>query len=80
VRFYLAPGFGHGTGPFVVGWDALAALEGWVETGAAPGPQVVTDTREGHRGRTRPLCVYPAWPKFAGGNVDDAASFACVKE
>jgi len=80
LHFYLAPGFGHGTGPFVVGWDAFGTLERWVETGEAPGPQVVVDTREGNRGRTRPLCVYPAWPKFSGGSLDEAGSFACVKE
>ena len=79
VRFYIAPGFGHGTGQFVVGWDALSTLERWVENGAAPGPQVMVDTKEGNRGRTRPLCVYPAWPKFTGSNVDDVASFTCVK-
>ena len=80
VRFYLAPGFGHGTGQFVVGWDALTTLERWVENSVAPGPQVVVDTKEGNRARTRPLCVYPAWPKFTGSNVDDATSFTCVKE
>jgi feruloyl esterase len=80
VRFYLAPGFGHGTGQFVVGWDPLSTLELWVEKGAPPGPQVVVDTKEGNRSRTRPLCVYPTWPKFTGGNADDAASFSCVNE
>jgi feruloyl esterase len=78
VRFYVAPGFGHGSGPFVVGWDALGALENWVENGVTPGPQVVVDTKQGNRMRTRPLCVYPAWPRYSGGDVDDAASFRCV--
>jgi pimeloyl-ACP methyl ester carboxylesterase len=78
VRFYVAPGFGHGTGQFVVGWDALGALENWVENGVAPGPQVVVDTKEGNRLRTRPLCLYPNWPLYRGGNVDDAASFRCL--
>jgi feruloyl esterase len=80
VRFYLASGFGHGTGQFVVGWDALGALEDWVEKGIAPGPQVVVDTRESHLKRTRPLCVYPAWPRYKSGDADDAASFECVKQ
>ncbi|WP_158813930.1 tannase/feruloyl esterase family alpha/beta hydrolase [Methylocapsa sp. S129] len=78
VRFYIAPGFGHGTGQFVVGWDAFGALEQWVEKGEAPGPQIVVDTREGHRQRTRPLCVYPGWPRYVGGDIDVAASFTCV--
>jgi pimeloyl-ACP methyl ester carboxylesterase len=80
VRFYVAPGFGHGTGQFVVGWDALGALENWVENGVAPGPQVVVDVKPGDRMRTRPLCVYPAWPRYNGGDVDDAASFSCVTQ
>jgi len=36
VRFYVAPGFGHGTGQFIVGWGALGVLENWVERGEAP--------------------------------------------
>jgi hypothetical protein len=39
----------------------------------------VTDRNEATRGRTRPLCEYPAWPKYNGsGDVNAAASFACV--
>jgi pimeloyl-ACP methyl ester carboxylesterase len=80
VRFYVAPGFGHGAGPFVVGWDALGALEAWVEQGVAPGPQVVVDTGPNHRMRTRPLCRYPEWPRYVSGDVDAAASFGCVTQ
>jgi hypothetical protein len=29
--------------------------------------------------RTRPLCLYPSWPKYHGsGDVDNAGSFACA--
>jgi pimeloyl-ACP methyl ester carboxylesterase len=78
VRFYLAPGFGHGTGQFIVGWDAFGALERWVEKGEAPGRQAIVDTKEGHRQRSRPLCAYPTWPRYSGGDIDAAASFTCV--
>jgi feruloyl esterase len=78
VRFYVAPGFGHGTGQFIVGWGALGVLENWVERGEAPGPQTIVDTKDGDRRRTRPLCVYPAWPRYVAGDIDDAASFACA--
>jgi feruloyl esterase len=28
---------------------------------------------------TRPLCVFPKWPKYDGsGDPNDAASFTCV--
>jgi feruloyl esterase len=79
VRFYMAPGFGHGYGTFIVGWDSLGALDAWVEQGMPPGPQVATDTNPAGHGRQRPLCEYPAYPKYNGsGDVNQAASFACV--
>jgi hypothetical protein len=77
VRFYVAPGFGHGTGQFVVGWDALGALETWVRRGARA-PQIVAGAKEGNHGRTRPLCVYPKWPRYVSGDIDKAESFTCV--
>jgi feruloyl esterase len=53
-------------------------LEGWVEKGRPPRNLVVTDTA-GVPGRTRPLCDYPTWPRYRGaGDVNEAASFACV--
>jgi feruloyl esterase len=79
VRFYMAPGFGHGYGSFIVGWDSLGALDAWVEHGAAPGLQVATDTGPAGQGRQRPLCEYPAWPKYSGsGDINAAASFSCT--
>jgi len=80
VRFYIVPGFGHGTGQFIASWDSLAALEAWVEQGKAPGTLVVTDSKTANGNRTRPMCVYPEWPKFGGtGDVNAAGSFACTK-
>lgn len=84
VRFYLVPGLGHVFGsPFGAGfqlsWDPLAALEGWVENGTAPPGLVGTDTAAPTKGRTRPICEYPNWPKYSGsGNANAAASFTCV--
>jgi feruloyl esterase len=79
VRFYMAPGFGHGYGSFIVGWDSLGALDAWVEHGAAPGLQVATDTGPAGQGRQRPLCEYPTWPKYSGsGDINAAASFSCT--
>jgi hypothetical protein len=80
VRFYLAPGFGHGTGQFIASWDSLTALEAWVEKGRAPGTLVVTDSKPGNSNRSRPLCVYPEWPKYKGsGDVNAATSFTCTR-
>jgi feruloyl esterase len=78
VRFYHIPGFGHGNGIFNAKFDALGALDAWVDQGVAPGTLTAVDANKGS-GRTRPLCVYPTWPKYSGsGNTDDAASFTCA--
>jgi len=77
VRFYLMPGVGHGTGPFLPQVDSLGALEQWVENGTTPETLTVTDSTAATAGRTRPLCRYPTWPKYAGGDVNSATSFTC---
>jgi feruloyl esterase len=77
LRFYIAPGFGHGDGPYVLNWASLDALDAWVDQGRAPGPQTVTDIRSGKG--ARPLCEYPTWPKYVGGDVKLASSFRCVR-
>ena len=82
VRFYLIPGFGHGDGIFRARWDSLGVLQAWVEQGRAPRDLVALDGNTGTpgAGRTRPLCVYPAYPKYKGhGDVHSAASFSCVQ-
>jgi feruloyl esterase len=79
VRFYLAPGFGHGDGTFRVNWDSLGELDRWADGGEAPGAQTVADSIPEHAARTRPLCNYPQWPKYNGsGDANGAASFTCV--
>ncbi len=81
VRFYTVPGMGHGTGVFIPNWDSLAALEGWVEGGLAPATGVAVDAVAGTYGRTRPLCQFPAWPKYRGsGSLDAAVNYSCVTE
>ncbi len=80
VRFYEVAGFGHGASlSFNATWDSLTALEDWVENDTAPENQITTDT-VGEPGRTRPLCDYPAWPRYIdGGDPMVAASFECVE-
>ncbi len=80
VRYYEIPGFQHAVSTvFNAAWDSLTALENWVEKGVDPANnQIVTDTL-GVPGRTRPLCLYPTWPKYSGaGDVNAAASFTCA--
>ena len=66
VRFYVVPGLGHGIGPFNAKYDGLKVLEDWVEKGQAPGTLLAVDGNPNENGRTRPMCRYPAWPKFTG--------------
>ncbi len=66
ARFYLVPRLRpwrrrlhHG-----LGFDCDAGC--LVAKGVAPGLQTVTDTAKETAGRTRPLCEYPAYPKYKG--------------
>lgn len=80
LRYYEVPAFGHSISTvFNVGWDQLTALENWVERGQDPATnQVVIDT-VGVPGRTRPLCLFPSWPRYRGaGDVNSAASYSCA--
>jgi feruloyl esterase len=81
LRFYLIPGFGHGFGTFNARFDALTALEDWVEHGHAPSGLTAMDANPNAH-RTRPLCEFPKWPRFTGaaGSENSAASFTCVAE
>jgi tannase/feruloyl esterase len=79
MRYYLVPGANHanfGTPAYAASWDSLTALERWVETGRQPANPTVTDV---NHGRTRPLCEYPAWPRYRAGDPNDASSFTCAR-
>ncbi len=81
-RLFMAPGMGHcsgGPGPNT--FDALTALENWVDKGVAPDNLIATHSTGGKVDRTRPLCPYPAVARYTGkGSIDDAANFACVAQ
>ncbi|MES5048265.1 tannase/feruloyl esterase family alpha/beta hydrolase [Rhizobium nepotum] len=82
MRFYLVPGLAHGGGRFSPTWDNLTALDNWVENGVPPSNPIVVDaTKTPTKGRTRPLCEYPGWPKYKGeGDVALASSFICAND
>ena len=65
-RLFAVPGYGHGYGVFNPAWDALGALDNWVVNGVAPDRLIAMDQNTATYGRTRPLCKYPAFPKFPG--------------
>jgi feruloyl esterase len=80
ARLFMAPGMNHcggGTGPNK--FDALTALEHWVEDGQAPAWIVASQVQASGATRTRPLCPFPQHAAYLGtGSPDDAANFVCA--
>jgi feruloyl esterase len=76
VRFFLLPGVYHCRGgPGADGFDSLAALDRWVESGQAP-DEVIATREDGKL--SRPLCRYPTLPRYKGsGDPASADSFKC---
>jgi feruloyl esterase len=78
-RLFLAPGMHHCEGgPGLDDFDALTALEQWVERGVAP--DAIIASNDGTTGvkRTRPLCSYPAQATYVGsGDINDPKNFVC---
>ena len=95
VRLYMVPGMQHcggGPGPDSFGvlpasdadaqHSVFAAMEEWVEHGAAPDSIIATKyaARGGKREveMTRPLCPYPQVAEYKGkGDIHDAGNFVC---
>lgn len=92
VRLFMLPGTDHcsitGIGPN--GFDALSALENWVEKGT--GPDALKASVADHQFTpgapksaamktpdwTMPLCKFPEMARYTGkGNVQDAANWSC---
>jgi len=78
-RMFIAPGMAHcrgGEGPSA--FDAMDALEAWVEHGQPPDRIIASHSTNGVVDRTRPLCPYPQTAVYSGsGDIDAAANFAC---
>ena len=82
ARLYAAPGVDHVGSGAPANVDMLDVLVGWVEGGKAPGPlQIVEQALSPGLPvqRARPLCEWPSWPRYVGGDVNAAASFECAK-
>jgi pimeloyl-ACP methyl ester carboxylesterase len=81
-RLFAAPGMGHcAGGPGPNQFDAVTALEQWVEKGNAPEKMIATHSTAGKVDRSRPLCTYPMVARYRGtGSIDDAANFSCVAD
>jgi pimeloyl-ACP methyl ester carboxylesterase len=76
LRFYGVAGMAHGYGRYLMAWKSLDMLENWVEHGKAPVNPVSVNTASPF-GQSRPLCTYPAFPRYKGGDANSAKSFKC---
>ena len=80
MRLFMVPGMTHcqgGDGPNT--FDAISALEQWVEQNKAPATMEATHSTAGQVDRTRPLCKYPQVAKYDGsGSIDELSNFSCV--
>ncbi|GBQ21767.1 feruloyl esterase [Acetobacter estunensis NRIC 0472] len=80
MRLIVIPGMGHCYGG--AGCDTfskLGAMDNWVSRHQAPEKLIASRVMDGKVVRTRPLCAWPSVARYDGhGNMDDAASFACV--
>jgi feruloyl esterase len=90
ARFFVLPQTGHGlsganystdgegrsipTAPIPNTFSRLNLLVDWVEKSVAP-PMSVTVTGGN---RSLPMCSYPKYPRYVGGPVDSASSYACT--
>jgi pimeloyl-ACP methyl ester carboxylesterase len=81
-RVFLVPGMNHcAGGPATDEYDAVAALDTWVEKGMAP-EMILARARKAPDvpwpGRTRPLCPLPKFAAYKGrGDIEDAVNFEC---
>jgi feruloyl esterase len=76
---FLVLGMDHcGGGPSLDRFDALVAMEQWVEHGVAQSSMLATGTA--FPNRKRPLCAYPRHAHYRGrGSIELATSFKCKR-
>jgi feruloyl esterase len=88
ARLFLLPGVGHcngGAGPdtpvVAAGQDPLREIVQWVEQDIAPDQIIFGKVVNGVTTFTRPVCAYPALPRYSGvGDPTQASSFKCVAD
>lgn len=83
VEYYTAPGVDHcegGTGADKV--DLVGPMFDWLEKGIKPSSSTIVATQRtaaaGTTAASRPLCKFPQYPKYVGGDPQAAASFLCT--
>jgi feruloyl esterase len=62
--------------------DILTALVGWVEDGVAPEKITASRYTDDVSGKgirfQRPICPYPQFPEYVGGDQNSASSYRCI--
>lgn len=78
-KVYIAGGVNHCSGGRGADrFDLLKPMMDWVEKGVDPGTITASKVTSDVTQFTRPLCVYPAFPRYNGtGDVNSASSFTC---
>ena len=88
ARLYISPASTHSgpatsvtdASPVATMADLLDPLDRWVSAGTAPDAlvQTVKNTAPPHAVRaSRPMCQYPDYPHYLGGDRLAAVSYAC---
>jgi feruloyl esterase len=79
MRLFMAPGMLHCSGgPGPDHFNALAALERWVEKEIAPTQITAYHVTDNRVDISRPLCPYPQVAEYVGtGSTNDVANFVC---
>jgi feruloyl esterase len=77
ARLYLVPGMAHCAGgeKTVDSFDMLTPIVDWVENGKAPA--AVMATGRSMPGQSRPLCPFPAYAYYKGGDAADGKNYEC---
>jgi len=82
LRLYVTPGADHMGIGAPSGVDMLTVVSDWVEHGHAPGDlvQVAQEARPPFAVTSaRPMCRYPGYPRYRGGDPTKAGSFECAR-
>jgi feruloyl esterase len=83
ARLYTAPGVDHVGSGAPANVDMLSVLVDWVEKGQAPGDLEVVEQKVEAPAfavlRALPLCRWPAWPHYRGGDSKSSSSFLCAE-
>lgn len=78
TRLFMVPGMTHcGGGPALDDFDPLAAVENWVEQGQAPAS--LPAKGKSFPGKEMPLCPYPKFARYLGGDANSLKSYSCVE-